>query len=117
MTDEGGNRLSVTFIGRLAQGDSHRAGAGGLVVPERLKDRVATEILSVSDLVTVHSDIEDADDNSASVASDPTPEFQLTPFDSSLRVEAYVRPCSDEGPAFMPGEGGAVVYATVAGQP
>lgn len=116
VTDEGGNRLSVTSFE-----DKHREihavlGAGGLVIPERSKDRVAKAILSVSDLVTVHSDIEGAAGDAETVASDPTPEFQLTPLDSGLRVEAYVRPCSDEGPAFTPGEGGTEVYATVAGK-
>ncbi len=116
VTDEGGNRLSVTSFE-----DRHREiqavlGAGGLVVPGRSKDRVAKAILSVSDLVTVHSDIEGAAGDAETVASDPTPEFHLTPLDSGLRVEAYVRPCSDDGPAFTPGEGGTVVYATVAGK-
>ncbi|MDE0621588.1 MAG: SNF2-related protein [Bryobacterales bacterium] len=116
VTDEGGNRLSVTSFE-----DRHREihavlGAGGLVVPERSKDRVAKAILSVSDLVTVHSDIEGAAGGAETVASDPTPEFHLTPLDSGLRVEAYVRPCSEEGPAFTPGEGGTEVYATVAGK-
>ncbi len=116
VTDEGGNRLSV-----ISFEDRHREihavlGAGGLVVPERSKDRVAKAILSVSDLVTVHSDIEGAAGDAETVASDPTPEFHLTPLDSGLRVEAYVRPCSDDGPAFTPGEGGSVVYATVAGK-
>ena len=116
VTDEGGNRLSVTSFE-----DRHREihavlGPGGLVVPERSKDRVAKAILSVSDLVTVHSDIEGGSGDAETVAADPTPEFHLTPLDSGLRVEAYVRPCSDEGPAFTPGEGGTVVYATVAGK-
>lgn len=116
VTDEGGNRLSVTSFE-----DRHREihavlGPGGLVVPERSKDRVAKAILSVSDLVTVHSDIEGAAGDAETIASDPTPEFHLTPLDSGLRVEAYVRPCSDEGPAFTPGKGGTVVYATVAGK-
>ncbi len=116
VTDEGGNRLSVTSFE-----DRHREihavlGAGGLVVPERSKDRVAKAILSVSDLVTVHSDIEGTAGDAETIASDPTPEFHLTPLDSGLRVEAYVRPCSDEGPAFAPGKGGTVVYATVAGK-
>lgn len=116
VTDEGGNRLSVTSFE-----DRHREihavlGPGGLAVPERSKDRVAKAILSVSDLVTVHSDIEGGADDSEAVSSDPTPEFHLTPLDSGLRVEAYVRPCSDEGPAFRPGEGGTEVYATVAGK-
>ena len=116
VTDEGGNRLSVTSFE-----DRHREihavlGAGGLVVPERSKDRVAKAVLSVSDLVTVHSDIEGAAGDAETVASDPTPEFHLTPLDSGLRVEAYVRPCSDKGPAFKPGEGGTEVYATVAGK-
>ncbi len=116
VTVEGANRLSVTSFE-----DRHREihavlGAGGLVVPEGSKDRVAKAILSVSDLVTVHSDIEGAAGDAATIASDPTPEFHLTPLDSGLRVEAYVRPCSDDGPAFTPGEGGTVVYATVAGK-
>lgn len=116
VTDEGGNRLSVTSFE-----DRHREihavlGAGGLAVPERSKDRVAKAILSVSDLVTVHSDIEGAAGDAETVASDPTPEFHLTPLDGGLRVEAYVRPCSDDGPAFTPGEGGTEVYATVAGK-
>lgn len=116
VTDEGGNRLSVTSFE-----DRHREihevlGAGGLVVPEGSKDRIAKAILSVSDLVTVHSDIGATADDTETIASDPTPEFHLTPLDSGLRVEAYVRPCSDEGPAFRPGEGGTEVYATVAGK-
>ena len=116
VTDEGSNRLSVTSF-EDRHGEIHAVlGAGGLVVPESSKDRVAKAILAVSDLVTVHSDIEGAAGDSETVASDPTPEFQFTPLESGLRVEAYVRPCSDEGPAFTPGEGGTEVYATVAGK-
>ncbi len=119
VTDEGGNRLSVTSFEHSHREIHAVLGAGGLVVPERSKARVAKAILSVSDLVTVHSDISDIDGaagDAETVAADPTPEFHLTPLDSGLRVEAYVRPCSDEGPAFTPGEGGTVVYATVAGK-
>ena len=116
VADEGGNRLSVTSFEDRHKEIHAVLGAGGLVVPERSKDRVAKAILSVSDLVTVHSDIEGAAGDAETVASDPTPEFHLTPLDSGLRVEAYVRPCSDEGPAFTPGEGGTEVYATVAGK-
>ena len=116
VTDEGGNRLSVTSFEERHREIHAVLGAGGLVVPDSSKDRVAKAILSVSDLVTVHSDIEGAAGDAETIASDPTPEFHLTPFESGLRVEAYVRPCSDEGPAFTPGEGGTVVYATVAGK-
>ena len=115
-TAESPTRLVVTAFDH-----SHReifavVGARGLTAPTSSKDEVVRALSSVSALVTVHSDIDGVAAEAEDVVADPTPHFNLIPYEEGLRAEPLVRPFVVEGPSYAPGKGGDVVFATVRGR-
>ena len=88
----------------------------GVKVPEMAKDRVLEAVNSVSSIVTVHAEIEDAGLGAAEIQSDAVPNIHLLPLAQGLRVEFFCRPFASSGPYFRPGKGGETVIADIDGQ-
>jgi superfamily II DNA or RNA helicase len=87
-----------------------------LEVPVAAKDRVLTAISSISQIVTIHSDIGGGVDNVEEVPSDPQPHVQLFPIGSGLKFNILARPFAPVGPYYSPGKGGGTVIAEVEGK-
>jgi SNF2-related domain/Helicase conserved C-terminal domain len=102
--------------------DSHRRIADILGVKNRLevpaaaKERVLTAIGSISQLVTVHSDIGGGAIDIEEVPSDPQPHIHLIPIGSGLKLTILARPFAPAGPYYSPGKGGATVIADIDGK-
>lgn len=87
-----------------------------LEVPAAAKERVLTAIGSISQLVTVHSDIGGGAIDIEEVPSDPQPHVHLIPIGSGLRLTILARPFAPAGPYYSPGTGGATVIADIDGK-
>ena len=87
-----------------------------LVVPEAAAERVMQTAQSIAPLISIQSDIEGSTITAAeTVDADSRPHLHLMPYQSGVRAEFFVRPFG-EGPFYRPGEGGASVFASIAGQ-
>ena len=113
---ESPTRVLVYTFGRKHQEIADLLGPAGLDVPTVAKARIAPVVASVSELVTVHSDLDASGTDGAEIPADSRLRLQLTPYDQGLQVEPVVRPFGPEGPAYVPGEGGEVVFAAVGGE-
>jgi superfamily II DNA or RNA helicase len=102
--------------------DSHRkiseilGAKNRLEVPAIAKERVLTAISSISQLVTIHSDIGGGSDNIEEVPSDPQPHIQLFPVGTGLKLTILARPFAPAGPYYSPGTGGETVIAEIDGK-
>ena len=115
-TAEALTRLVATSFGPRHREIFGVVGAKGLVAPSSSKDEVVRALSSVSALVTVHSDVDGVSTEADDVEADPTPHFNLIPYEEGLRAEPSVRPFVGEGLSYAPGKGGEVVFATVGGR-
>jgi superfamily II DNA or RNA helicase len=91
-------------------------GQNRLEVPAAAKDRVLTAISSISQIVTVHSDIGGGAANIEQVPSDPQPHVHLFPMGSGLKLTILSRPFAPAGPYYSPGTGGETVIAEIDGK-
>ena len=91
-------------------------GQNRLEVPAAAKERVLTAISSISQIVTVHSDIGGGADNIEQVPSDPQPHVHLFPMGSGLKLTILSRPFAPAGPYYSPGTGGETVIAEIDGK-
>jgi SNF2 family DNA or RNA helicase len=87
-----------------------------LEVPAIAKDRVLTAISSISQIVTIHSDIGGGAIDIEEVPSDPQPHVQLFPVGSGLKFNILSRPFAPVGPYYSPGKGGETVIAEIEGK-
>ena len=113
---ESKTRLAVYVFGTEHREISEVIGPGGLDVPEASEDKIARAVSSVSELVTVHSDIGGIQGDEAEVAADPKVHFHLTPYGDGLQVQPFVRPFAGTGPTYAPGKGGETVFSVVEGR-
>ena len=70
----------------------------------------------VSDLVTVHSQIEGLGGRAHEAPADPTPTVFIRPFGPGLKLDLWVQPFASQGPCFRPGEGGETVIGNIDGK-
>ncbi len=109
-------RLKVIEVqsahGRIAEilGSSNR-----LEVPAHAQDQVLGAIATISNLVTVQSDI-GGGVAAEEVPANATPHVHLLPDGEGLKVTILVRPFSEAGPYYQPGKGGETVIAEVEGK-
>ena len=113
---ESKTRVAVYVFGAEHREISEVIGPAGLDVPEASEDKIARAVSSVSELVTVHSDIGAIHGDEAEVAADPKPHFHLTPYGDGLQVQPFVRPFAGKGPTYAPGKGGEMVFSVVEGR-
>lgn len=109
-------RLAVYVFKPEHREISEVLGPAGLDVPEASEDKIARAVSSVSELVTVHSDIGGIHGDEAEVAADPKLHFHLTPYGDGLQVQPFVRPFAGKGPTYAPGKGGETVFSVVEGR-
>lgn len=114
---ESPSRFVVSFFGPSHRRIVELVGPEGLTVPLEAKPHVLRAISSASKLLPVDSDIGGGGGVATDVSSDPRTRFNITPYGDGLRVEPRVVPLTDGGPAYLPGEGGSTVLATVNGTP
>ncbi len=89
---------------------------GELIVPARARDRVLESIVSISPLLTVHSDLSDFGAASAEMMSaDNRLYIQILPTGDKLRFDIGVQPFGT-GPRFLPGIGGESVFTEIEGK-
>ncbi len=86
-----------------------------LKVPLAAKEKVLAAINSISNLVTVHSDIGGGNEAIEEVPASATPHLQLLPMGEGLRIKLLSRPFDQVGPYFTPGTGGTTVIAEIGG--
>jgi superfamily II DNA or RNA helicase len=91
-------------------------GQNRLEVPAAAKERVLTAIGSISQIVTVHSDIGGGATNIEEVPSDPQPHIHLIPVGTGLKLTILSRPFAPAGPYYSPGTGGETVIADIDGK-
>jgi superfamily II DNA or RNA helicase len=85
-----------------------------LEVPAQAQERVLGAIATISNLVTVQSDI-GGGVAAEEVSAEATPHVHLLPDGTGLKVTILVRPFPGGGPYYEPGKGGETVIAEVAG--
>ncbi|MBV1879220.1 MAG: DEAD/DEAH box helicase [Pseudomonadales bacterium] len=101
--------------------DSHQQIAGilgeqGLRVPEGAKDKVLSSISLIAPMLTVHSDIGGLEDESVLlVDADHRLYINIQPVADGLKLNIAVQPFGG-GPRFLPGQGGATVFAEIDNQ-
>jgi len=94
---------------------------GTLDVPRNGEADVLATVKTLSSVLAVQSDIALEEDsaqdavNVKKIAADSRPHLHLLPFHAGLRVEFFVQPLGDRGPAFAPGKGGTHVFTDVQG--
>jgi superfamily II DNA or RNA helicase len=86
-----------------------------LEVPAHAQEQVLGAIATISNLVTVQSDI-GGGVAAEEVPADATPHAHLLPEGEGLKVTFLVRPFADAGPYYGPGQGGETVIAEVGGK-
>ncbi len=87
-----------------------------LEVPAAAKERVLTAISSISQIVTIHSDIGGSAADIEEVPSDPQPHVHLFPIGTGLKLTILSRPFAPAGPYYSPGTGGATIIAEIDGK-
>ena len=87
-----------------------------LTVPEAGEKELLAAITAVSPHVLVHSDLAGENLAAENVAADGRLHLLLRPSGSGLGLEARVFPFGEQGPRFLPGQGGAVVIAEIQGK-
>ena len=116
MIADGPRRVAMVFFSDQHL-KLHRILGGKLKVPASAASQVVEAIQPVAALVSVHSEIDGQADGGESVDADARPHVHLLPYQDGLRAEFFVRPFSDDGPFYRPGQGGANVLANIGGQP
>ena len=91
-------------------------GDGGLRIPARADEETLEALTAVSSLVTVHSEIGGGTHSAEEVEAETRPHLHLLPFGEGLQAELLVQPLGPEGPACVPGSGGATVFAEIGGR-
>ena len=87
-----------------------------LTVPEAGEMKLLAAITAVSPHVMVHSDLAGENLAAESVAADSRLHLLLRPSGAGISVEARVFPFGEQGPRFLPGQGGATVIAEIEGK-
>jgi superfamily II DNA or RNA helicase len=85
-----------------------------LEVPSHAQEQVLGAIATISNLVTVQSDI-GGGVAVEEVPANATPHVHLLPDGAGLKVTVLVRPFPEGGPYYQPGKGGETVIAEVGG--
>ncbi|MEO5377484.1 MAG: DEAD/DEAH box helicase [Magnetococcus sp. DMHC-6] len=91
-------------------------GEKGLEIPAQEQQRVLEAMHSLASLVTVQSHIGGGVENLTEVPADSRPHLSLSPLGDGLKINLLVRPFTDEGPTFLPGQGGQTILAEIKGQ-
>jgi superfamily II DNA or RNA helicase len=86
-----------------------------LEVPAHAQEQVLGAIATISNLVTVQSDI-GGGVAAEEVPANATPHVHLLPDGAGLKVTILVRPFAEAGPYYQPGKGGETVIAEVEGK-
>ena len=87
-----------------------------LEVPATAQERVLAAISTVSQIVTVHSDIGGGLENASEVPAQTIPHIHLLPAGEGLKVALRFRPFAQGGSYYRPGTGGATVIAEINGK-
>lgn len=93
-------------------------GGNGVPVPVEAKDRVMDALTQMAPMITVFSEVGDTSlPELAEVEADSTLHVELSPLQEGLRVEVKCFPFGGDGPAVVPGEGGATMIAKIDDEP
>ena len=87
-----------------------------LTIPAKAEKMVLSAINSVSQLVTIHSDIGVGAEDTPEVPCHSLPHIHLLPAGEGLKVTILCRPFGENGPYYRPGNGGETVIAEIKGQ-
>ncbi|WP_088243537.1 DEAD/DEAH box helicase [Calothrix rhizosoleniae] len=87
-----------------------------LEVPATAQEQVLAAINTVSEIVTVHSDIGGGLENAESVPAQSIPHIHLLPAGAGLKVALLCCPFANGGSYYRPGTGGATVIAEIDGK-
>jgi superfamily II DNA or RNA helicase len=87
-----------------------------LTVPEAGEKELLAAITAVSPHVLVHSDLAGENLAAKNVGADGRLHLLLRPSGSGLGLEVRVFPFGEQGPRFLPGQGGATVIAEIQGK-
>jgi len=113
---ESPTRCKIIEINKAHKQISEIIGGQGLKLPKKGKDQLLQALQSLSSMVTIHSTIAGGKLNIKEVTADPTPHMHLLPYGEGLKVKRLVRPFSNDGSYFEPGEGGKTIIAEINGE-
>ncbi|MDR1886194.1 MAG: hypothetical protein LBQ56_07945, partial [Synergistaceae bacterium] len=114
--EEARNRLKIVPLDERHCKMARIIGPRGLEAPGAARDAVLGALGSLASIVTVHSDIDDADAGPESIPPDTNLYVQLQPHGGGLDVEAVSRPLGHGGPACPPGAGGPNMFGLANGR-
>ncbi|MGD9823274.1 DEAD/DEAH box helicase [Desulfobacter sp.] len=87
-------------------------GKDGLALPQKAKEHALKAAAALASCVQVNSDFAiPGNEHAKSVIADPTPHVHIMPFQDGISVEFMVRPFTDSGSYFKPGQGGIHVFS------
>ncbi|MGB7347718.1 MAG: DEAD/DEAH box helicase [Pirellulaceae bacterium] len=87
-----------------------------LSVPKTGLPMIQKLLGSLSDLVSVQSELDAEGGSAGEVEANALPHIHLSQFQSGLRAEFFIHPFGQSGPALHPGQGAANLFANVDGK-
>jgi hypothetical protein len=91
-------------------------GSKGLTLPTSAKEEMSSVLSSLAALVPVHSTIPGTAHSISTVPADARPRAHLLPHGEGVRLEFFVKPLGQSGPALKPGLGVPNLMADVEGR-
>ena len=89
---------------------------GGLELPVAARNRLLDAVSGLASEVRIHGGIEGGAGTAPEVEADPRPRVRLEPSGAGLAAELVVEPIPGSGTCFVPGTGGATVFAARNGE-
>ena len=89
---------------------------GGLELPAGARARLLEAVSALVSVVRIHGGVEGGAGSARQVEADPEPRVRLEPLGDGLSAELVVEPIAGSETRFMPGAGGTLVFAKLAGE-
>ena len=89
---------------------------GGLDLPAGARARLLEAVSALVAVVRIHGGVEGGAGSARQVEADPEPRVRLEPYRGGVSAEVVVEPIGGSETRFMPGAGGTLVFAQLAGE-
>ena len=89
---------------------------GGLELPSDARARLLEAVSALVSVVRIHGGVEGGAGSARQVEADPEPRVRLEPSAGGVSAELVVEPIAGSETRFMPGAGGTLVFAQLAGE-
>jgi len=88
----------------------------GLTAPAKAREEVLDVISGLSSIIAIHSDIGSNIQDIDEIEADNKLRVQLIPFGEGLKLQILIKPFSEGGSYYKPGEGGTTLIARIDGR-